>query len=258
MEKKLTKHSLPFITGMGYRSMCDYIYDEFSKFNISEILQFHGMKIFIKTDFLYEFISNILIHINCDFIIYSHNSDLCIDNRYISILNNKHLIKWYAQNVNLVHEKLISIPIGIANSRWEHGNIETLSRVINLNNVKDNLLYCNINISTNINERTNCLNNILPYKNSDRVTHEEYLANISKSYFVISPNGNGVDCHKHWESIYLDAIPIVTNSINIQFYKDYPIIIIDSWSDFNKLKLSESLYRSIYNKSKYNKNNLFL
>ena len=57
MINKLTEGSLPFITGMGYRNKCDFIYDEFGKFDISNIDQFDGMKIFVKTDYLSEFSS---------------------------------------------------------------------------------------------------------------------------------------------------------------------------------------------------------
>ena len=58
---ELTKDSLPFITGMGYRKICDFIYDEFYKVNITEVNQFDGMKIFVKTDFLFEFISKSML-----------------------------------------------------------------------------------------------------------------------------------------------------------------------------------------------------
>ena len=36
MNNTLTAHSLPFITGMGYRHKCDFIYDEFYMFDIEK------------------------------------------------------------------------------------------------------------------------------------------------------------------------------------------------------------------------------
>ena len=126
---ELTQDSLPFITGMGYRKICDYIYDEFYQFDINNIDQFDKMKIFVKTDFLFDFEFKILPKINKNFILYTHNSDLCIDNKYLSILNNDYLIKWYGQNINTIHDKLQSIPIGIANRRWSHGDVEILKKI---------------------------------------------------------------------------------------------------------------------------------
>ena len=88
------------------------------------------------------------------------------------------------------------------------------------------------NISTNTVERTKCLqysgmempNGNGGYYNLD---FPPYLKELGESYFVLSPNGNGVDCHKHWESLYLRTIPIVTKSRNMEFYKDLPFLVID-------------------------------
>lgn len=247
----LTDDSLPFITGMGYRNLCDYVYDEFEKFNIDIINQFENMKIFVKTDFLFEFQSISLKKINKPFILYTHNSDLSIDYRYINIINNPYLVKWFGQNINFKSDKLYSIPIGIANKRWNHGDIEILKKVISEDNKKVNLVYCNIDINTNIIERKKCLSNIYPIVNSNRVNFEDYLRSLSKSFFVVSPNGNGIDCHKNWESFYLKSIPIVTRSINMSYYEKYPFIIIDDWSHFSKLKLTEELYYKIINSTNY-------
>jgi hypothetical protein len=126
--------------------------------------------------------------------------------------------------------------------------VDILKKIINENNIKTNIVYCNIDVNTNISERSSCLESIYPIKNSIKVGFEEYLRNVSKSYFIISPNGNGIDCHKTWESLYLKSIPIVTNSINISFYKDYPILIIDKWSDLNNIELNEELYNKIISK----------
>lgn len=246
-----TEDSYPYITGMGYRKMCDYVYDEFYKFDIHRIIQFDNMKIFVKTDFLSEFEFRILPKINKNFILFTHNSDLSIDSKYLNILNNIYLVKWFGQNINIINPKLYSIPIGIANRRWSHGDVSVLEKIISEKNKKDNLVYCNIDVKTNLNERERCLSCIYPIVNSDRVGFEEYLRNISKSFFVISPNGNGVDCHKTWESFYLRSVPIVTRSINMEYYDKYPFIIIDKWEDFYKLKLSEDLYYEKINNFNY-------
>jgi hypothetical protein len=81
---------------------------------------------------------------------------------------------------------------------------------------------------------------------SNKLPFKEYLEELSKSYFVISPNGNGIDCHKTWEALYLRSIPIVTKSINIDFYRDYPIIVIDDWSKFNPNDFNVDLYNKTW------------
>ena len=80
------------------------------------------------------------------------------------------------------------------------------------------------------------------------LSFENYLDGLSKSMFSISPNGNGIDCHKTWESIYLKTIPVVTKSINSEHYSKLPILILDKWDDLDKLRLDEDLYTSLIEK----------
>ena len=61
------------------------------------------------------------INFNHDFILISHNSDGSVTNNPVSnydadIRNApKNLKKWYAQNVNVIDERVESIPIGLEN-----------------------------------------------------------------------------------------------------------------------------------------------
>lgn len=43
----------------------------------------------------------------------------------------------------------------------------------------------------------------------------------------LSPRGNGIDCHRTWEALYLDIVPIVWNNSLRILYKDLPIIVIN-------------------------------
>ena len=48
------------------------------------------------------------------------------------------------------------------------------------------------------------------------------------------PNGNGVDTHRLWETLYLKSIPIVKHSINADFYFDLPIVFVNDWKEITK------------------------
>jgi hypothetical protein len=58
-----------------------------------------------------------------------------------------------------------------------------------------------------------------------------YRKTLSEYMFVASPSGNGVDCHRTWEALYLGVIPIVTNRKFHEQFRDLPVFIVDSWSD---------------------------
>ena len=93
-------------------------------------------------------------------------------------------------------------------------------------------------------------------KMSKKTNFETYISELNDSFFCLSPNGNGVDCHKTWESIYLKTIPVITESINIKFYKDFPIYIIESWENFNINELTIELYNDIIQNFDFNKINI--
>ena len=54
-----------------------------------------------------------------------------------------------------------------------------------------------------------------------------------KSYYTLSPRGCGEDCHRFYEAIYLDSIPIVkrTNTVFDKLYNVFPCLIVNDWSE---------------------------
>jgi len=69
---------------------------------------------------------------------------------------------------------------------------------------------------------------------------------MRKSLFVPSPAGNGPDCHRTWEAIYLGCVPVVLKS-EFTGLESWPVLLIDDWSDLiNKSSLElENLYKFI-------------
>jgi hypothetical protein len=78
-----------------------------------------------------------------------------------------------------------------------------------------------------------------------------------KSYYALNPRGNGEDCHRFYESIYLDCIPIVkrTNTTFDKLYHVFPCLIVEDWKDITEELLIQNkdiLMQQIANfKTKY-------
>jgi hypothetical protein len=244
---------MELITGNKFKKICNYSLDEFGFNVLNEPKENEIVKIFVKIDFVHMFFST---RQQRPYILYTHNGDLPVDDSYLKYLDDPNLIKWYGQNIMTTHPKLKSIPIGIANEIWPHGNEEVFKEVMNKNIKKERLIYVNFDVNTNRSERNHCISelNKKGLEMQTKLPFKEYLEEVAKSYFVVSPNGNGVDCHKTWESLYLGTIPIVTKSTNINFYKDYPIIIINNWSELNPSLFNRELYDKIWDN--FNINNL--
>jgi hypothetical protein len=180
-----------------------------------------------------------------DFILISHNSDGCVTDNLEnpdsadSRLMPSNLVHWYAQNVNVVNDRIESIPIGLENSQWfpeVQKRQKMIMKLAQPRNIK-NLVYANHNIGTNLGERLVAYQLLegKPWATIGRGANgcgfDEYLDNIYHHQFVVCPDGHGIDTHRVWETLYMGSIPVQRRGINNQFYKDLPICFVNSWEE---------------------------
>jgi len=172
------------------------------------------------------------------FILVTHNSDENITEKYAQLLECSKLIMWHAQNVMIHHEKLQLLPIGIANSMWPHGNMETLRNVMANLGEKSRDIYFYFSLRTNWTERLACKEEIekagLVFERPQQ-DFEAYLKHLATFKYAVCPPGNGIDSHRIWECLYLGVIPIVKRSVFAEKLKEkFPcVIILNAWTDFN-------------------------
>ena len=105
--------------------------------------------IFVYTHLLGSFHNEIVPHLEKPIILITHNSDEQLDEKYLQLAENDRILHWFGQNVALNHEKVTAIPIGLANSQWTHGDLETFASISRQNRVKNRLLYMNFEVHTN-------------------------------------------------------------------------------------------------------------
>jgi len=66
----------------------------------------------------------------------------------------------------------------------------------------------------------------------------EYFKSLPQYKFVISPEGNGIDCHRHYEALMAGCIPIVEDSELIRKkYGNAPILYTRDYSEINETYL---------------------
>lgn len=175
-----------------------------------------------------------------NFVLVTHNSDTSIVGDLRIILENSKLEFWHGQNVLILHNKLGSLPIGIANSMWAHGNLNILEKIISSPQIKLHDVYFNFSLHTNRSERENCMKKISSkgLKFMPSLSFEKYLTTLASYKYAICPPGNGVDCHRIWECLYLGVIPILLHSVfSEELSKSFNCIVLKSWDDFDMEKL---------------------
>lgn len=175
------------------------------------------------------------------FVLISHNSDYNIIDSPANnqILNCKNLIKWFAQNVEYTHDKVHFLPIGIANRMWKHGNLSIFKDLKRIS--KDKNVYMCFKESTNTEVRRLCLRFLCPTVDFlPMIEPQQNILLLQRYKFCICPEGNGLDTHRLWEALYVKTVPILLRSKfseNIQNVTKLPMILLDSWDDFDLSKL---------------------
>ena len=201
----------------------------------------NGSKVFCYTHTLgsNELVS-ILRKFKNPFTLYCHNSDHSFEEKHTTLVDSIPNLKFiYTQNMNVIHPKIQFLPIGVANSQWQHGNLDYWKQVLSqrpFQKTKD--FYFNFNIRTNPKERQQCYDSLKNKLTWIKGTNYQSYLNALKDYkFCICPFGNGFDTHRVWECLYLEVVPIVIRGIlNDRISEKLPIVILDSWDDFDGLK----------------------
>jgi hypothetical protein len=167
-------------------------------------------------------------------------SDHPIGQQETLILDEPGLEKWFANNIDLQHPKLIAVPLGLPNEVDFpiYGNTRRLYKAAQEVKMVKNMAYMNWKCETFPSERQKVYN---LFKDKPWVTagtldltedgHWKYLEDIHNHKFCICPRGNGVDTHRMWEALYLGAIPICRHSAALQQFSDLPIMFVDEWSE---------------------------
>lgn len=236
MSAKDRRSSPPYITGDGFRNVANFVIEKKkSHFDPSKVRK--GDVIFVATDYLPKFFGKYHPKIEEKYVLVTHNGDLPVPGAFASYLNDPKILAWYGQNVEgVVHHKLHPLPIGIENRYNSNGNPDVVAQaqVECKALAKKFLLYSNFSIGTCPGERGHVagLFQDKPYCYvSSRKAYPLYLADLAESKFVLCPRGNGLDCHRTWEALYMGAIPIVKTSASDALFQDLPVIIVGDWTE---------------------------
>ena len=235
------------INGDRFRSVADVVVDRGLTIYQKEYILSRPCIIFCKTDFLnelFEFIREIKkTHL---YILITHNSDYPIDqNRYMKKPVN--IVKWYALNVACAAHNLVPIPSGMERplGMGYSSDPAILADRLKCDRNRQNLVYMNHNANNNHYERDFVTEHAKQFDwctwKNHGVSFHDYIKNVYEHDFVLSPPGNGIDCHRTWESLYMGTVPIVKHSILTNFFRDLPMLIVEDWSILSKEVLEYAL-----------------
>lgn len=216
---------------------------------------------FAKMDYVFEGFDDVSKR-NGNQVFVTHQSDYSLQQKlYEKIPSN--VKTWFAENCEIPpgDPRVVGIPNGLNNltlvsnrtSKWgryssSFGHICDFHQDLHSQNERDkswrNLCYMNFSHSTCFDERMSLydsMKNMSWITSKNGITHSEFAEDVYHHPFTLSPKGNGYDCVRTWESIYLRSIPVVKRCTAMLHFEDLPIVLVEDWAQVTESFLLNKL-----------------
>ena len=227
-----------------------------------------GDSIYICSSALSDFVNRVLPNIQAKFVLVTGDSDSPIPAGALSsrdfdlLINDSRLIVWYSQNLVFSpkeHQKLQFLPIGLdyhtmANNEMYWGprtspkkQEEELFAVAKKTRPlveRKPTAYTTFHFAIHRGSRQQAYNEIpqdLVYYEPNQVSRLESWNRQIEFAFVVSPPGEGLDCHRTWEALCLGCIPIMISTPLDDMFEGLPVLIVKAWSDVTRELLNRTL-----------------
>jgi len=202
---------------------------------------------YVKTDYLDKLAWRVTKNYT---VLITHNSDYEIDSsKFKKFLHSGKFKYWFAQNPIINEPRLFTLPIGLMNKRWHKYPRFKLMMEEKKKNIKPTkLLLLSFSIRNNKNKRQQCLDSFInkAYATNNvvkKVKHfigdvkeedRKFFNIILDHLFIACPEGNGIDTHRFWETLYMGRYPVVLHNRVNDAFSDLPVLILKKWEDFEK------------------------
>jgi len=220
-----------------------------------------GESIYIHPSAMPNFFANYLPKLVHPFILVSGDSDMTVPDDLPGFVEHLEshplLLCWYVQNCTRPSNKLRQLPIGLDFHTLEKGPHEwgpqqsledqqrQIFRLRNANIQKKRMCYANFQFLMNTryaHDRRDAIDKVpkhLVYYEPTKIPRNQSWNTMIQYMYVLSPHGNGLDCHRTWEALALGCIPIIKSSTLDPLFKGLPVLIVKSWSDITQELLDQ-------------------
>jgi hypothetical protein len=174
----------------------------------------------------------------------------------IEFLSSPRILTWFAQNCIARHPKLVPLPIGLDYHTIAAGNIPSWGKIQTPAQQEADLMelratpvtiapphraYSNFHFAmyTRFGRERQAVMVQVPrdcvyYEPQPTSRLECWQRQRLHHRFVLSPPGNGLDCHRTWEALCLGCIPIMRTSPLDHLWEGLPVWIVKSWTDVSE------------------------
>jgi hypothetical protein len=230
--------STPFVSGDSFRMLADHVYEE-GNVDLDPSRVKEKDIIFVQLTVAEHFFKHIHPGIKKRYLLILHNGDQSFGQAWVKYIDRK-IIAVFSQNVKVKHSKVTPLPIGLENYWYYNHGVPSLFTDLQKQLIrKKNAILYGFSVSTNKTERLPAQKYISRHPAAvsvpDRFNSRRYLQYLAKHKFVLSPPGNGIDCIRTWEAMYVDVIPIVKRSVATEYFFSLglPIWLVNDWKELD-------------------------
>lgn len=227
--------SLPFVSGDGFRALADWRYEPPTDTFDPRVVT-TGSLGYCDGWHLKEFLARFGNVLQQPFSLISHNADPNVTPEMLSTLPSQ-LTILYTTNCLVEDSRVVGLPIGLENARFHYnGVVSDFMKLRAKPLAKRPRILVAFTTGTNERVRRPALEALSKLKTVDqmeRVNSRTYRKIALDYGFIASPPGNGEDCHRTWEALYLGSIPIVLNSVMTRRLSQLglPLWLVDSYDE---------------------------
>jgi len=254
-----------YVSSRGIMRSCDTYPVNPTSSTLYVNLRFNGSIIYVQGSAVRFFYYFVLPTMRSRFVLVTGDCDESVPTNVLSsgefesFIVDERLIHWFSQNLVLRHPKMTIIPIGLDYHSMTHGAvtrwgapIDPLSQELVLKTIAraapplhERLVRCYASFHFNTrfarNKAIADLDRSIVYYEPLLVERADTWRAQSTMAFVISPWGNGYDCHRTWEALVLGCIPVVLSSPIDDVFAELPVLIVEDWRDLNASVLHATL-----------------
>jgi len=253
--------------------------------------------VYVNTAALEFFCTNILPKIRAPIVLVTGDSDNSIPNSSMNIafiarmLGHPKIKRWYCQNLCCKVQNLHALPIGLdyhtlsARDAFGQSAKRPADQEASLKEIGksgkpfwERQVKCYTNFAHSMShssgepvEYAGIRRAALTHTNRDLydierkgASREECWRNQLEYAFVISPPGNGLDCHRTWEALNLGCIPIILRPSfssaheqwQLDVYDELPVLVVGLWEDITQRLLDDTVRR--FESTRFNYDKLLL
>lgn len=171
-----------------------------------------------------------------------HNGDQVLSKKDMDKVAS-HFKSVFSVNTLESDGSIFPIPLGLENQSKLRNGVQRDFAKFNFGKDRDIDLLIAFSISTNPEQRTKAQAYGRQVPNHHWVTSpltpRKFRKLLARSKYVLSPPGNGMDCHRTWEALYFGAIPILLDA-SWPFGKfELPVLTVKSWEELTLLDLTK-------------------